>query len=236
MATSESSTCRASMSGVRSHVPLTLAACTLVLLVVPSSASACPRRSKRAAPAIAVYQSLAAAEKALRLHPSDKLADHVEGAAFAVSSFKAGRSEGDRGDYAPNAVFLVGKKVVVARKLATNTSAMPQDSCMQVNQHHVLALRVVGEKGGIGHFRVLREGVDGTPTLPARTSGRCTERIKYRIEDHFIDLVRGRYLAVYDQVFEDTTDVSSESLPGIAFDEFTMAADGRIMPKGCKAE
>lgn len=200
----------------------------VLLVAAPSRASGCPQRSRRAAAKIAVFPSLAAAEKALSLHPSEKLADYVNGTAFQVLSFTPGRSEGDRGDYALNAVFLVGTKVVVVRSLATNTTARPADRCMQVDQHQIIALRAINDR--IGHFRVLRENVHDTPNLPAQTSGTCTERITYRIEDHFIDLKSARSLAVYDQIFADTTDAALSSLPGLPFDAFTIARDGTITP------
>lgn len=213
----------------------------LVVLALAGTAHAdespCPRKSLRRPPAVGVYRTVAEARRQLALapHEEDRFAD---GPAFVVASFRAGKSEGDRGVYLPNAVFVHGtgraRKLVVARSLATNSTARPASDCMHVPQHRVAALRLVGPAGRVGHFRLVVDGTRDRPSLPARTTGRCADRIAYRIEDHFIDLARGRYLAVYDQVFEDTSDADVSALPGIAFEAFTVDDQQRITTGACR--
>lgn len=197
----------------------------------------CPRKSARRPPALGVYRTVADAKRQLALASHDEEL-FAKDPAFTVSSFRAGKSEGDRGVYLPNAVFVYGagraRKLVVARALATNTTARPASPCMHVPDHRVTALRLVGPGNRVGHFRLLVDGARDRSSMPARTTGTCGDRVTYRIEDHFIDLERGRYLAIYDQVFEDTSDAALASLPGLAFEAFTIDGQLRISTGACR--
>jgi hypothetical protein len=183
---------------------------------------------------VVVYKSAAKAERALHLPPSETLADTADpdGGPYSTMSFIPPTHEGDRGSYVLVALFPRGSELVVVPDLATNTTARPPDHCMQINQHEIVEMRVAGSSRQVGHFRLLREGVTDSPTLPAQTSGQCTDRVGYRIEDHFIDLERGAYLAVYDQVYEDGSD-RSRDLPGVPFAAFAIDGAG-IVPTSCR--
>jgi hypothetical protein len=194
----------------------------------------CPRRATRKRPRVVVYTSAVKAQRALHLPPSETLADAADpdGGPYSTMSFIPPSHEGDRGSYVLVALFPRGSELVVVPDLATNTTARPADACMQVDQHEIVEMRVAGSSRRVGHFRLLREGVTDAPTLPAQSTGQCTDRVGYRIEDHFIDLERGAYLAVYDQVYEDGSD-RSRALPGASFDAFAIDGAG-IVPTSCR--
>lgn len=183
----------------------------MVAFAAPAHADTCPvTRVKAKAVKLESARDLKAAEKRLLAGASMPEGAYFEltgsSDAFSVPIRGAFEEGGDSSYWNDNAVFVLAKRVVMARNLAANASVLTVD-CPQALQEAVLGARLVetAKHRHIGIARVRRMNVKGATTLsavPVPANYKCPGTTTYRIEDHYFDLDRMRELLVLAQTYE----------------------------------
>ncbi len=210
----------------------------------------CPRISVEAKPAIVTYRSLEEAARRVIIRspdagplpsPASELRSMLgtQGSALFVSTFRGflHESVSSRNDLA--AVFVEPNHVVVLPSLGTEVSAMSPCRIAEIESFEIRVTDLPGRDGRhIGHFRVVRANVPEPITIaipgppPSSRSSSCSEIVRYRIEDHFIDLSAGEHRLTLTQVFEEAGSAPTSPLPGVPFDGYRITQD-RIEEGDC---
>ena len=188
-----------------------------------------PRRGREA-----IARSIARLRVRCRRQPSElRSMLETQGSALFVSTFRGyfHESISSRNDLA--AVFVEPKHVVVLPSLGTQISAMSPCRSADIEAFEIRVTDLPGRDGRhIGHLRVVRANVlepitiAMPPSPPSSRISGCSQIVRYRIEDHFIDLSAGEHRWVLTQVFEEAASTPPSPLPGVPFDAYRITQEG----------
>lgn len=183
------------------------------------------------------FRDIAAAKKKLRggtadHEPVDLAVRAKQSNAFSVELVQDYFHESTSNYSFHDAVFVLKGKVVVVHRLIETVSAIPPP-CGRYVQGEVLAVRMMPASGGrhIGHVRVRRADVRDEPTVatsvPPAGDDECGAVGTYRVEDLFIDLDRGEYIAGYGQSYRSPVYERSAVQPTLVpIDKLRITDDG----------